>query len=189
MILEAMELMEAVATLAESMTIDTTKLSGNGSTYACLVPAPGETRRILDIVVKTMPPFNPETLRDEAHVTIVYSREQQVDMDALNAGMLAIEYGCATARAVGVEYWEGHDKDGYAVLKLESRDAAALNKAFIAAGCKHSFPDFQAHMSICSKVGPRTQAVDEWLERIGRHLSGNVVTLRFDRIKIEDIKK
>ena len=189
MILEAMELMEAVATLTESMTIDASKLSGNGSTYACLVPASGETRRVLDVVVKTMPPFDPETLRDEAHVTLVYSREQQVDMTALNAGMLAIEYGCATARAVGVEYWEGHDKDGYAVLKLESSDAAALNKAFIAAGCKHSFDDFQAHMSICSKVGPETQAVREWLQRINKFLDGNIVTLRFNKIKIEDIKK
>jgi hypothetical protein len=189
MILESMELMEAMESLAESMTIDVTKMSGNGSTYACLIPATGEAERFLDVVLKTAPPFDPETLRDEAHVTLVYSREKQVDMDKLNAGLLAVRHDGATARAISVEYWEGHDKDGYAVLKLDSCDAAALNKAFIAAGCKHSFDDFQAHMSICSKVGPQTQAVSEWLQRINKFLDGNSVTIRFDRINIEDIKE
>ena len=43
-------------------------------------------------------------------------------------------------------------------------------------------------MTICGKVGPRTQAVSEWLQRINKYLDGNVVELSFDRISVEDIK-
>lgn len=171
------------------MTFDLTELSGNGTTYACLKPATGETRRLLDLVVSTRPPFDPDTLRDEAHVTIVYSRNAQVDVEALNAAMLAICLPRVSARVRCVEYWDGHDKTGYAVLKLDSEDAKELNKAFIAAGAKHSFDDFQAHMTICSKVGPRTAAVEEWLERINRSLEGCNHEIYFDCIKVEDIKR
>ena len=171
------------------MTFDFTKMSGNGSTYACLVPASGETKRLLDLVVSTRPPFNPTTLRDGAHVTLVYSREAQVDVTALDAGMLGIQFPCVEARVVSVEYWEGHDKDGYAVLKLDSPQAAALNKSFQAAGAKHSFDDYQAHMTICGKVGPQTAEVSEWLQRINKYLDGNKFELCFDKVKVEDIKK
>ena len=193
MIYDEIELMEAYA--AESgvslseMTFDLTKLSGNGTTYACLKPASGETRRLLDLVVSTRPPFDPDTLRDEAHVTLVYSRSAQVDVGVLNTGMLAIQMPCVSARVVSVEYWEGHDKDGYAVLKLDSREAALLNRAFQSAGAKHSFDDYQAHMTICGKVGPQTAEVSEWLRRINKYLDGNKFELCFDRICVEDIKK
>ena len=85
------------------MTFDFTKMSGNGSTYACLVPASGETKRLLDLVVSTRPPFTPDTLRDEAHVTLVYSREAQVDVVALDAGLLGIQFPRVEARVVSVE--------------------------------------------------------------------------------------
>ena len=179
---------ESASALSE-MTFDFTKMSGNGSTYACLVPASGETKRLLDLVVATRPPFDPDTLRDEAHVTLVYSREAQVDVAALDAGLLGIKFPCVSARVVSVEYWEGHDKDGYAVLKLDSNQAAELNKAFQAAGAKHSFDDYQAHMTICGKVGPQTAEVSEWLQRINKYLDGNKFELCFDKVKVEDIKK
>jgi hypothetical protein len=171
------------------MTFDFTKMTGNGSTYACLAPASGETKRLLDLVVATRPPFDPNTLRDEAHVTLVYSREAQVDVAALDAGILGIKFPCVSARVVSVEYWEGHDKDGYAVLKLDSNQAAELNKAFQAAGAKHSFDDYQAHMTICGKVGPQTAEVSEWLQRINKYLDGNKFELCFDKVKVEDIKR
>jgi 2'-5' RNA ligase len=171
------------------MTFDFTKMTGNGSTYACLAPASGETKRLLNLVVATRPPFDPNTLRDEAHVTLVYSREAQVDVAALDAGILGIKFPCVSARVVSVEYWEGHDKDGYAVLKLDSNQAAELNKAFQAAGAKHSFDDYQAHMTICGKVGPQTAEVSEWLQRINKYLDGNKFELCFDKVKVEDIKR
>jgi hypothetical protein len=190
---DPVELMEAVEAqipeLLSEMTFDFTKMTGNGSTYACLKPASGETKRLLNLIVSTRPPFDPDTLRDEAHVTLVYSREHQVDQRALNAAMLGIQYPCVEACVTSVEYWEGHDKDGYAVIKLCSKDAAELNKAFIAAGAKHSFDDYQAHMTICGKVGPLTPAVSDWLKRINKYLECNKFELCFDRVCVEDIKK
>ena len=178
---------EAADPLSE-MSFDFTKMTSNGTTYACLVPASGETKRLYDLVVSTRPPFDPDTLRKEAHVTIVYSRKAQVDTAALNAGILGVKFPCVSGYVTSVEYWEGHDKDGYAVLKLDCKGAAELNKAFQAAGAKHSFDDYQAHMTICGKVGPQTAEVSEWLQRINRYLDGNRFEICFDRIKVEDIK-
>ena len=183
-----LELALAEAYLDETMTFDLTKYAGGNSVYACLVPAPGETRRLLDAVLQTCPPFDPSTLRDEAHVTLVYSRHQGVDLQRLHLSEPSMAEASYTAQVVGVEYWEGHDKDGYAVLKLESEAAKALHQAFIAAGAKHSFDDYQAHMTICGKVGPRTRAVDDWIERFATWLRGQRLTIRFDRLKLEPIK-
>ena len=192
MMYEDMSLMEALAEcLAPApMTIDASKFSGNGSTYACLVPAAGETLRLLDLVLGTRPPFDPDTLREEAHVTLVYSREQQVDLDRLRRNyMVYYSLKPVVATVEGVEYWEGHDKDGYAVFKLHSESAVGLNGVLIACGAKHSFDNYQAHMTICGKVGPKTAEVDQWIERINKLLRETSVEICFDRINIEDIKK
>jgi 2'-5' RNA ligase len=74
------------------------------------------------------------------------------------------------------------------VLKLDSPQASELNKAIQAAGAKHSFADYQAHMTICGKVGPQTAEVSEWLQRINKYLDGNRFELCFDKVKVEDIK-
>ena len=189
---ESMDLIEALAECVAPapMAIDATKFSGNGSTYACLVPAAGETLRLLDVVLGTQPPFDPSTLRDEAHVTLVYSREQQVDLVRFQRDyMTNMGLKPVTATVDRVEYWEGHDKDGYAVFKLQSPEAAGLNGVLIACGAKHSFDNYQAHMTICGKVGPQTAEVSEWLQRINKYLDGNKFELCFDKVKVEDIKK
>ena len=123
---ESMDLIQALGECVApaAMFIDASKFSGNGSTYACLVPAAGETLRLLDLVLGTRPPFDPDTLREEAHVTLVYSREQQVDLDRLRRNyMVYYSLKPVVATVEGVEYWEGHDKDGYAVFKLYSEGA------------------------------------------------------------------
>jgi ABC-type Fe3+-hydroxamate transport system substrate-binding protein len=93
------------------------------------------------------------------------------------------------ATVEGVEYWEGHDKDGYAVFKLYSEGAVGLNGVLIACGAKHSFDDYQAHMTICGKVGPKTAEVEQWIERINSFLKTANVSICFDRISFEDIKE
>lgn len=188
---EDMSLMEALAECVAPapMTIDASKFSGNGSTYACLVPAAGETPRLLDLVLGTKPPFDPSTLRDKAHVTLVYSREAQVDMDRLRRNyMVYYSLKPVIATVEGVEYWEGHDKDGYAVFKLYSEGAVGLNGVLIACGATHNFDNYQAHMTICGKVGPKTAEVDQWIERINKLLRETSVEICFDRINIEDFK-
>ena len=110
MMYEDMSLMEALAECVAPapMTIDMAKFSGNGSTYACIKPAAGETLRLLDLVLGTKPPFDPSTLRDEAHVTLVYSREAQVDMDRFRGKYMPnISLKPIEATVDHVEYWEG----------------------------------------------------------------------------------
>lgn len=181
------ELMEAVAPRAP-MSIDTSGLTGNGTAYARMDPAPGEALRLLSLVQATRPPFDPATLRDAAHVTIVYSRDAGIDLARLMARMPAICRHPAEATAECVDYWEGHDKDGYAVFKLYFPAADGWNAELRAAGAEHSFDEFQAHMTICGKVGPRTPEVDAWLGRINAELAATRPSIVFDRIVLEDIK-
>jgi hypothetical protein len=186
---ESIELMEAFIASISEVTIDLTALTDNGTAYVCMLPAAGEVRRMMDLLDLTRPPFDPTTLRDEAHVTLIYSRKAGLDPSKVRP----VLGPHIVAWITGVEYWEGHDKDGYAVFKLESPEADAANRMLAAAGAQHSFDKFQAHLSICSKVGPETPEVRAWVRRAGDMLSppfgGAPMAIRFDRIRAEDIKE
>jgi 2'-5' RNA ligase len=201
---EEMELLEALA-LAE-LTIDASRLTLNGTTYSSLLPVKGSTQHLLSVVVNSKPPFDPNTLREYPHVTLVYSRNANIDIapphvadvtnrpatvedDEIDLQSLAAEYPKVIGKVTGVDYWEGHDKDGYAVVKLDCPDAEAINSMLRMAGAKHSFDEFQAHMTICGKVGPMTPAVTEWMERINKMLASEKIELTFDRMVIEDSRK
>jgi hypothetical protein len=185
---EGMELLEAIA-LGE-MSIDASRLTLNGTAYASLVPEQGSTSRLLTTVLNSKPPFDPNTLRDHPHVTLVYSRDADIDIEEdFDLRGLAVEYPKVVAKVVGVEYWEGHDKDGYAVAKLDCPDAADINSLLRVAGAKHSFDEYQAHMTICGKVGPMTPEVTAWLEHINKVLATEKIELTFDKMVIEDARK
>lgn len=201
---EGMELLEALS-LAE-MSIDASRLTLNGTTYASLLPVKGSTQHLLSVIVNTMPPFDPNTLREYPHVTLVYSRDAGIEIapprvtdttnpaaivedDEIDLQSLAAEYPNVVGKVTGVEYWEGHDKDGYAVLKLDCPDASSISGLLQMAGAKHSFDEYQAHMTICGKVGPLTPAVTEWMDRANKALASEKIEVTFDRMVIEDSRK
>ena len=170
------------------MTLDAAGLTGNGSVYACLLPASGEQLRLLDLVLAADPPFDPATLREEAHVTLVYSRSAGIDLERFRHSYMAnMSLKPVSAAVECVEHWDGHNGEGYVVFKLHSPEAAGINGVLVACGAKHSFDDYQAHMTIAGKVGPRTGALAAWMERINAVLRGTCVEVCFDRIKFEDI--
>jgi hypothetical protein len=66
------------------------------------------------------------------------------------------------ATSHGLDWWEGHDKNGYLVLRLTSPSLNRLNKRFTDAGLVPTFPDYKAHMTLLTpcKVKPITMAMD-----------------------------
>ena len=166
--------------------IDMTRLTGNGTTYACAVPTSETVSRLLRMVDGTLPPFDPAELRDEAHCTLVYSKQAGIDPVGLDVGPGQLSLSASMVR---VEYWAGHNGAGYVVLKLASPDLSALHKRFLAAGAKHSFDDYVPHLTIGAKVGPKTLEMEDWLKRINRTVSGaDDSVLEFDAVRVEDIR-
>ena len=166
--------------------VDTTRLTGNGTTYACAVPTRDTVSRLLRVVDGTFPPFDPAELRDEAHCTLVYSKKAGIDPGrlAVGPGQLSLE-----ARMIRVEYWDGHNNTGYVVLKLDSPDMTALHRRFVEAGAKHSFDDYTPHLTIGAKVGEKTPEMERWLKRVNGVVAGaKDFVLEFDAVRAEDIR-
>lgn len=176
--------------------VDATRLTGNGTTYAAALPCPESARAVLQAVMDTRPPFDPEELRECPHVTLVYSRNSGVDVAALRLPEGGFR---ATARVVGVEYWDGHNGTGYVVAKLESDGLKDANRRLVAAGATHSFDDYCPHMTIAAKVGPKTPEIEKWVAEAAAALvaapsaapwssAGYPLEISFDRVVLEDIR-
>jgi 2'-5' RNA ligase len=168
-------------------TLDAAKLTNNGTTYACALPDRESRRRLLEAVLATEPPFDPAELRDHAHVTLVYSRKAGADMARLRLP----EQGMSVeAHVCGLEYWDGHNDTGYVVVKLESQGLHDLHERLKAAGAEHSFPDYSPHMTVAAKVGPKTPAIEAWLQRAAPEIVADCnLSVRFDRVQAEDIRE
>ena len=88
----------------------------------------------------------PWSLGSDLHCTIVYSRESAPSYpEALYDVDDKTVY---IAKLVELEYWDGHDNDGYLVAKLDCPELNARNKFWIAKGCKHSFDDYTPHVTL-----------------------------------------
>jgi len=155
--------------------------------YAAIYPAPNQLGKILKPLALSKPPFDCEEILSKAHVTVIYSKEAGVNTDLLVRESI-IQQETYRARVDGVQYWEGHDKVGYVVLKLHSDDANALNKALIDCGAKHSFDEYAAHMTVCNKAGAKTAELESWLEAFNEYLSENTIVIEFDRLVLEDLR-
>lgn len=83
-------------------------------------------------------------LMDDLHCTAIYSKTPAVSVDLPNISK------DERYAAVGTElvWWEGHDKEGYLVLKLDSPSLKILNKKFRDAGLKATFDDYKAHVTL-----------------------------------------
>lgn len=83
-------------------------------------------------------------MMEDLHCTAIYSKTAASSVDLPNIDK------DERYDAVGTElvWWEGHDKEGYLVLKLESNDLKALNRKFRKAGLVATFEDYKAHVTL-----------------------------------------
>lgn len=128
-----------------------TDYSGKSGLYASVSPVKGFAQ-----FLKAVKPLLEEEgvkLYDEVdfHCTLMYSRDAAPHMirvtKMLNEGPFRY-----AAWSDCVEYWDGHDGDGYLVLKLISRDLMLRNEQYKDLGCKHSFPTYEAHITLADKL-------------------------------------
>lgn len=94
---------------------------------------------------------------DKLHCTLSYAKNCFPTAGADNC----LRFG---AKIVGIEFWDGHDNDGYLVVKFDSPDLEARNRFWTSHGLKHSFDDYTPHSTLVSKL----EKTPELIIRIGK---------------------
>ena len=183
MFYESLEVMIALAeSEASVLPVSTDGHTTNGGTYSKAVPTDDSAQSLMRFILDSKPPFDPAELRDEAHVTLVYSKEKSIDLDKLKMNTINL-----SARVTGVEYWDGHNNTGYVVAKLASDTLPCLHQSLKDAGAQHSFPEYSPHMTIGAKVGAKTPEMAEWVERANGLLKVSDLPMTFKSVVVEDI--
>jgi hypothetical protein len=101
-------------------------------------------------------------LVDDLHTTVMFSRTPCEHMD------LPIIDKHERYSAVGVQltFWEGHDKDGYLVLLLDSPDLQSLHTKFVLAGLKGSYDTYHPHVTLVTPLSADILPYDTMIEPI-----------------------
>lgn len=82
---------------------------------------------------------------DGLHCTIMYSSKRKCSPGLADHVLPAL---VATAPIVALDYWDGHDDEGYIVAKLDSPLMNERNAFWTNKGLQHSFPDYTAHVTL-----------------------------------------
>ena len=120
-----------------------------------------------------------ETDTSELHCTLSYSKGCFPKQATTSKARVF------TAKVVDVQYWSGHDNDGYVVVILDSVDLVARNRYWTQHGLKHSFEDYTPHVTLADKL-ENTPALAQSLHRLAERYVGTV--LRFTAETIEGLK-
>ena len=85
-----------------------------------------------------------EPLADDLHTTVMFSRTpcEHVDLPTID------RHERYSAVGVQLTFWEGHDKDGYLVLLLDSPHLQSLHDRFTACGLKGSYDTYHPHVTL-----------------------------------------
>lgn len=91
---------------------------------------------------------------EEQHCTVVYSKTCVRSLDTALPSASP-----AHSQVAGLEYWEGHDKDGYLVAKLIAPELVERHKFWLSEGAVHSFSPYEPHVTLKTplKQTPRLQ--------------------------------
>lgn len=123
--------------------------------------------------------------RHELHCTLVYSREVPIgeeQVQTLMNGLMRDQLPNQKAEVVEVVKWDGHD-GAYVVMKLKSKGLTDIHKRLKKAGAKHSFPDYQPHVTLFDKR-MATEMSEKDVECLNQSLKG--IVFYFDRILLEN---
>lgn len=160
----------------------TTDYSGKSGLYASVMPVQG-----FSAFLKAVLPLLHEEGIDvheeiDFHCTVMYSREEAPHMIRITK-MLSEGPFRFKAWSDCVEFWDGHDGDGYLVLKLVSRDLALRNEQYKNLGCRHSFPNYEAHITLADKL-----AKPKCIAEINRMLKNIKFEFTLGGEHVEDIR-
>lgn len=156
--------------------------SGENGLYACVYPTPKSCQLISDFCLFNGISEAMMTPMHSWHCTIMHS-EQCPPRDKLPFIDRFQTYQAALAE---FEHWEGHDKQGYVVCRLDCDDFHKLHAQWRSAGCKPTtFDEYKPHLTLIEgeKASPW---VAEYLNRCLKKQGS--FTLAFGSHNVEDAK-
>ena len=125
--------------------------SGTNGFYAqASVPVASITpfKSTFERILKTEMPLNQES-DIGLHCTIMYSQAAlRVSPQRALATNLPMQKAFFEARVVGIDWWEGHDKEGYLVAKLVSSQLQARHKVWQMLGAVPTFSPYSPHITL-----------------------------------------
>jgi hypothetical protein len=127
-----------------------------------------------DSVVAITDRFSELPLVDDLHCTIIYSKTAANNI-VLPSIPRASRFG---AVGVEVEYYAGHDKEGYIVLQLKSLALEKLNKDFAESGLEATFKEYMPHVTLVSPV-PDYSVLEAKVKKINEELKDKPLKLEF----------
>lgn len=147
----------------------------SGGTYVCVLPNAMSKIRLLQIGR-----LLGEDLRDqldELHTTLMYSRGHFPINDRPNP---RLEH---QATIVDIEHWDGHDNDGYLVLKLKSQSLQERHRYWSDNGLVHSFEDYTPHVTLASGIGALTPELKARMDVVRPKVVGTDLVLTNEQVE------
>lgn len=151
--------------------------SMSSGTYVCVLPDKESKLKLAKISAALGHPI-PIAEVEDLHSTVMYSKgsfPRELSLPRKRFG----------AKVVGLEFWDGHNNDGYVVVILDSPDLVARNRFWTAQGLKHSFDDYTPHVTLFSKIEKTPELVNK-INAVSKKAIGT--TLVFDQEQIEGLK-
>lgn len=132
--------------LEVSKTYNPFDLQTSSGVYISVVPTKDSLKVIRLFSQSIDLPLSDEELK-EIHCTVMYSKVVPKRLPTLDSSKVY------NARAIKLDWWSGHDNDGYLVLRLSSPSLTVLHNEWKSAGCTFSFPTYDPHVTIKNNVG------------------------------------
>ena len=124
--------------------------------------------------------FTPEEVLD-LHVTVMYSKTPISVYYSIND-----EYNFFTeANAIGVEYWDGQNGDGYLVVKIESSDLNRLHNKWKDCGAVPTFPEYSPHMTLKTPFKKN----DALVKKLDDRVKNKPLNLTLIQEQVQDLKQ
>lgn len=146
--------------------------------YVCALPDTESKIKLARISAALGHPLGKDDVED-LHSTIMYAKGAFPESIPLQKGK---RFG---AKIIGIEFWDGHDNDGYVVAILDSPDLVNRNKEWAATGLKHSFDDYSPHVTLFDKLSKTDELVQK-INAVAKKAIGT--TLVFDQEQLEGLK-
>lgn len=157
--------------------IDMQEFSGQGGCFASMCARSARSTFL------SMMPGVQSLLREDLHVTLVYSKETP---PALALSGIALQLAATCNPHITEVCWiAGHDKRGYLVARLSPQDLIHRQELLLRIGCTTPWPVFFPHVTLASDLGIQTAAPH--IENARRYLSNKTTKLALRGIVCRDL--
>jgi hypothetical protein len=120
----------------------------------------------------------------ELHCTVMYSKTAPSKESVIK---LNKDYPVLFATPIYCQYWEGHDKSGYLVLKLTSNYLQNRHKKYLDIGAVPTFSPYEPHITLAKGFTPDKNFYDTLKSVNKSKIFKDIGTIEFGQETVKDI--